>query len=150
MDPAQMYRDCCVVMLCNYLRKQLVSTGVPALVSVASLLSVVYLLAVLVGFPLIVFRLDKGKTSDDVQGGYSALAFFGGWGIVPFGFMIASLPGVGPLIRAVVLAVFQGMVLTLILPVTTKLYGTHFLVFLIEAATRGEQGPPQRVILNHR
>ena len=58
-----MYRDCCVVMLCNYLRKQLVSTGVPALVSVASLLSVVYLLAVLVGLPLIVFRLNKGKTS---------------------------------------------------------------------------------------
>ena len=145
-----MYRDVCVIMLCNYLRKQLISTGFPALVSVATFFNVVYLLAVLVGLPLIVFRLDKGKTSDDVQGGYSALVFFGGWAIVPFGFTIASLDGVGTLIRAVVLAIFQGMVLTLILPVTTKLYGTHFLVFLIEAATRGEQGPPQRVILNHR
>ena len=118
-----MYRVCCVVLACNFLRKQLVSTGIPILVTVAPVFAIAYLLAVLIGMPLAVFRLDRGKISADVQGGYHCLVFFAGWGIVPFGFMIASMDGVGTLTRAVVLSVFQGMVLIIIVPVATKLYG---------------------------
>ena len=116
-----MWRLINCVMAFNFIRRAMMMSGVGILVTLSIIFDVAYVCSIIIGMPFVAFKLDKGLTHDDVQGGYTALMSLGGAFTIPFVLIVASLdsfrsmPG-GAMICSLILSFLQAMVLTIIKP----------------------------------
>ena len=100
----------------------------PALYLVGLLFRVLfYVVTAIVGIPLTVFKLDKGKGPDDVLGGYMSILSIGGTFGAAFVMQVASATGVPSLVRAMVISMFSGMILSVLTPACKRLYERDWL-----------------------
>ena len=123
-----MWRLINCVMAFNFIRRAMMMSGVGILVTLSIIFDVAYVCSIIIGMPFVAFKLVKGLTLDDVQGGYTALMSLGGAFTIPFVLIVASLdsfrsmPG-GAMICSLILSFLQAMVLTIIKPAAKRLYG---------------------------
>ena len=114
-----MYRVSSFGQFINWLRRTMVWSGSSTLASLSLVGYALYIAAILIGMPLTVFKLDAGKSMDQVHGGYTCLLGIGVAFTVSFVLGVTStLPA---LIASIALSILQGMMLSIIKPSAKKM-----------------------------
>ena len=115
-----MYRVVNFGQFVNWLRKSLVWSGSSTLASLSIIFYAAYVLSVVIGLPLTIFRLDRDKTADQLQGGYVCLLGIAMAFMVSFVLDLAS--GSGPaLLNSMILSILQGLVLSVVRPAAKRM-----------------------------
>ena len=81
---------------------------------------------ILIGTPLVILSLDKGKTPEDVPGGTACILALGGSWIATFAFAVAGIPMMPPLVKSFIMTVLCIMVMTVLKPATKRAYGANW------------------------
>ena len=112
----------------NWIRRCMMNMGMSIMITLSLIFDAAYVCSIIIGMPLVAFKLDRGMTHEDVQGGYTALLSLGGAFMIPFVMIVVGLAVLrdmpfGAMVASLILNMLQGMVLTIIKPAAKRLYG---------------------------
>ena len=119
-------RDLSVIQIANWTRRTLRDWGVAAtgsiLYSLSYLADLTYAFAVIIGFPICVFKLDRGAKPEEVFGSYTGLLAVAGWGTLPFAMQLAIMTS-SALVNSMLISGLSVAVLGLFVPAVKRLLG---------------------------
>ena len=111
------------ILFNNHLIHQIWLSPYPQLYPLApKVLAPLNFLLILVGTPLVIFKLDKKKKSGDVQGGTALVLSAAGTGLAVMSFAIAGMNFGNSLYKSLMLSLFSVVCLAVLAPVLKRAY----------------------------
>ena len=124
-----MYRLTNCMMISDLIRRSMRCSGVPLLYSLSLCFDALYMGSVLVGVPLCMLKLDKGKTAEDVHGSYTCVVAIALSFLVFFVFFVVSI-GLPALAASMALSMLQGAILFVLTPGAKRRYAHDWMFVL--------------------
>ena len=128
-------RDLSVIQIANWTRRTLRDWGVAAtgsiLYSLSYLADLTYAFAVIIGFPICVFKLDRGAKPEEVFGSYTGLLAVAGWGTLPFAMQLAAMTS-SAIVNSMLISGLSVAVLEVFVPAAKRLQFTQAILVLSE------------------